>query len=264
MKANIKLIATDMDGTLFNDKKEFPPSFDEKMSLLKEKGITFIAASGRSYPKQKEVFEKYIDDIFFICDNGALIKHQNNTIFTNTMHISGVREIIKVCEKIDGIFMIFCGLKGVWQKETPIDFKQHITSYYDTYHLINDYSEIDDEILKIAICDLNGSANNSFKILEPIFGENYSIAVSGEVWMDIMNKGVNKGLALKFLQERLNISKLETMAFGDFYNDIEMLKNSEYSFVMENANEDMKQYGKYIAPSNNDDGVMKMIEKYVL
>ena len=43
-----------------------------------------------------------------------------------------------------------------------------------------------------------------------------------------------------------------------------MLENSEYSFVMENANDDMKQFGKYIAPSNNDDGVMKMIEKYVL
>ncbi len=54
------------------------------------------------------------------------------------------------------------------------------------------------------------------------------------------------------------------MVFGDFYNDIEMLKEAHYSFVMENANDDMKQYGNFIAESNNDNGVIKAINEYVL
>ena len=54
------------------------------------------------------------------------------------------------------------------------------------------------------------------------------------------------------------------MVFGDFYNDIEMLGKAKFSFVMENANEDMKQYGNYIAKSNRDYGVIKAIEEYVL
>ncbi|SFU82563.1 haloacid dehalogenase-like hydrolase [Clostridium sp. DSM 8431] len=54
------------------------------------------------------------------------------------------------------------------------------------------------------------------------------------------------------------------MVFGDFYNDVEMLKKAYYSFVMENANEDMKQYGNFIAESNKNHGVLKAINKYVL
>ena len=58
--------------------------------------------------------------------------------------------------------------------------------------------------------------------------------------------------------------KNETMVFGDFYNDIEMLQRAYYSFVMENANEDMKQYGNFIAKSNTENGVITAIEKYAL
>ena len=79
-----------------------------------------------------------------------------------------------------------------------------------------------------------------------------------------MNKNVNKGAALEKIQKDENISYEETMVFGDFYNDIEMLGKAKFSFVMENANEDMKQYGNYIAKSNRDYGVIKAIEEYVL
>ena len=61
-----------------------------------------------------------------------------------------------------------------------------------------------------------------------------------------------------------NVSREETMVFGDYYNDIEMLKKAEYSFVMENAPEDMKQYGKYIAASNTEAGVLRAILEYAL
>ena len=54
------------------------------------------------------------------------------------------------------------------------------------------------------------------------------------------------------------------MVFGDFYNDIEMLQKAHYSFVMENANEDMKQYGNFIAKSNYENGVIDAIQNYVL
>ena len=90
------------------------------------------------------------------------------------------------------------------------------------------------------------------------------VVVAGEIWLDIMNKNVNKGAALEKIQNDENISYEETMVFGDFYNDIEMLGKAKFSFVMENANEDMKQYGNYIAKSNRNYGVIKAIEEYVL
>lgn len=71
---------------------------------------------------------------------------------------------------------------------------------------------------------------------------------------------MDKGKALQAFQKRYGISKEETMVFGDFYNDSQMLLQAKYSFVMENANEDMKPFGNFIAPSNDDDGVMRMIK----
>ena len=53
------------------------------------------------------------------------------------------------------------------------------------------------------------------------------------------------------------------MVFGDFYNDIEMLQKAYYSFVMENANEDMKQYGNFIAKNNSENGVIQAINQYI-
>ena len=55
-----------------------------------------------------------------------------------------------------------------------------------------------------------------------------------------------------------------TLAFGDYYNDIELLRHAKYSFVMENANKDMRQYGRYIAKSNNENGVLEAVKEYVL
>lgn len=89
------------------------------------------------------------------------------------------------------------------------------------------------------------------------------VVVSGELWVDINNKGVNKGYALEQIQKDENISFEETMVFGDFYNDIEMLQKAYYSFVMENANEDMKQYGNFIAKSNRENGVIQAINQYI-
>lgn len=263
MAYDIKLISCDMDGTLFNDDKDFPEGFKEAMDELNKKNIPFIAASGRSYPKQEEIFNDYLDNMYFICDNGALIKHKKQTLYKNTIKLEEIKKIIEECKKIDNIFLVFCGVKGIWQLKTPSEFEKHISSYYKDHKIIEDFDEIDDEILKISICDLDGSANNSFKKLNPIFSSDYTVVVSGEVWMDIMKKGVNKGIALQIIQQKLSIKEEQTMSFGDYYNDIEMLQASKYSFVMENANDDMKQYGKYIAPSNNDNGVIKMINKYI-
>ncbi|WP_139376213.1 HAD-IIB family hydrolase, partial [Clostridium chromiireducens] len=103
----------------------------------------------------------------------------------------------------------------------------------------------------------NDIVNSSLK-------DTLNIVATADIWTDISNKGVNKGVALKQLMETDNISKEETMVLGDYYNDIEMLAEAEYSFVMENAPEDMKQYGKYIAASNEEHGVLRAILEYAL
>ena len=78
-----------------------------------------------------------------------------------------------------------------------------------------------------------------------------------------MNQGINKGSALADIKRRFGSTTDQTMAFGDFYNDIDLLNEAKYSYVMANANDDMKQYGNFTAESNSEYGVTKAISAYL-
>jgi hydroxymethylpyrimidine pyrophosphatase-like HAD family hydrolase len=68
---------------------------------------------------------------------------------------------------------------------------------------------------------------------------------------------------LRFLSHKLAVSADEMMAFGDTYNDVEMLKAVKYSYIVANASEDMRQYANFITKSNDDDGVSEIIRKVI-
>ena len=87
--------------------------------------------------------------------------------------------------------------------------------------------------------------------------------MSGEVWMDVMQNGIDKGKALTAIQKHRGITADETVAFGDFYNDIPLLKCAKYAYVMKNANEDMFEYGNRIADSNDEGEVLKVRREIV-
>ena len=100
--------------------------------------------------------------------------------------------------------------------------------------------------------------------LKERFGENFNVQLSGKYWTDIMNKGVTKGTALRTIENRIGVRYEETMAFGDYLNDVDMLNNSYYSFAMSNAHESIKKVANFMTGSNNDNSVMKEIEKHCL
>jgi len=261
----IKLIATDMDGSLLDDDKNLPPDFSETHDILERNGISFAAASGRSYTALAPVFGEQSSSMSFICDNGAFIVHKGKKIFSAGIAPELLREVISVCEeKLPEAYLVLCGEKGLYvtEKYKPRSQKE-LGFYYSSRIVLDNLAETDDVIFKIAIYDENNPQEYSYPVLEKIFGDKLSLVVSGHLWMDIMQKGISKGSAVKQLQQTLGITAAETMAFGDFYNDIELLKNADMSFVMENANEDMKQYGRFTAESNNSSGVTKAIKKYL-
>lgn len=260
----IKLIATDMDGTLLNEKGQIPENFHYILDKLEEKNVKFVVASGRPYFTLYENFAPVSNKLYYICDNGAFVVEKGEIISISIMDKFKVNEMIHCIESIPNTEIILCGKNGAYHKPCAKEFSFEIDKYYVKKHVVEDLTKVNDEIFKIAICSLNSSAATSHNILTSKFGKEFMVVVSGEAWIDIMNQDVNKGAALKKIQESENFSYNETMVFGDFYNDIEMLKNAHYSFVMENANEDIKQHGNFIAPKNTENGVIKTIEKYVL
>ncbi len=85
--------------------------------------------------------------------------------------------------------------------------------------------------------------------------------VSGQNWVDISSPNAHKGFALQKLQELYNITPAETMVFGDYNNDLEMLALSDFSFAMENAHPNVKEVAKYQTVSNDDFGVERVLEQ---
>lgn len=82
--------------------------------------------------------------------------------------------------------------------------------------------------------------------------------------MDVVSKGINKGVALEKNPAYDGSFYGRNHGFWRFYNDVELLGRAHYSFVMENSNDDMRKYGNFMAASNNNLGVIRAIEDYVL
>jgi len=260
----IKLIASDMDGTLLDKNGNLPKDFFEVLEALKKRNIKFVAASGRPYITLKANFKPISDELYFICDNGAYIVENAEICSISIIDKEKTRLVIEACSKIPDIHVLLCGLKSFYHLQLPDVFASEINKYYLNTTIVSDLLNIDDEIFKITVCDSLISSENSFKILDPIFNDKLLLVPSGMHWLDITNIGITKGAALEEIQKRDNISFDETMVFGDYFNDVSMLSKAHYSFVMENALDEMKQYGNYLAKSNNDNGVMDAIKQYVL
>lgn len=260
----IKLIATDMDGTLLNEKGKLPNNFFKTLEALKNRNIKFVIASGRPYTTLYENFKPFSDELYFICDNGAYIVEATKKPKVSIIDKNLIFNIIKSVESIKNIEILLCGLKGAYHRPINKNLTAEINKYYINQIEVNNLYDIDDEIFKITICDLKGPANNSYDILNGAFGNKLNIVISGQMWLDITNLGVNKGAALEEIQQCDGISYKETMVFGDFYNDLEMFDKAYYSFAMENANDDIKSKANFRADSNINNGVIKAIEQYAL
>lgn len=259
----IKLIASDMDGTLLDENSNLPKDFFDILDKLDKYNINFVVASGRSYTTLYENFKPYSDKISYICDNGSFVVDKYKNIDVSVINKEYIKQIVNACESIPNIQLALCGTKGAYRKACDNKFSAEMNKYYIKHYIVEDFSTIEDDIFKVAVCDMDNAEQNSFPILNEKFGEDLSVLVSAQFWLDITNKNINKGYALEKLQNKLNISYNETMAFGDFYNDVSMLQKAYYSFVMENANENMKKYGNFIAKSNTENGVIEAIKQYV-
>lgn len=262
----IKLIATDMDGTLLDDKKNPPGDLLEVLDVLNERGIRFAVASGRTYRAVEYMFpEKYRKNICFICDNGARTVLDGKSVNVVPIEREVYLKLLSECERIGGLTPVVCAESGEFHRRNDEEFFNEVGVYYKDHKAVEDLIKVKGKIFKLAICDEDSLALTHGKIaLDAVFGGSLNVLVSGVKWMDVMAGGVSKGTALKALQEKLGVTRDETMAFGDYFNDVDMLTAAEWSFCMENGHEDVKRLCKFIAPDNNHGGVTRCIKRYVL
>lgn len=255
----IKLIATDMDGTLLDTNDEINPEFYEIFKKLKKDNVIFAAASGRQYFNLLKRFEEIKNHMMFIAENGTFVVYKGEEILVNSLDKASANKLIKIGRTIKNSYVIVCGKKSAYIEEIDNRFIKETEKYYERYEVVEDLTKVEDDILKVTICDFSGSESNSNNYYEE-YRQALQVTISGEIWLDITAKGVNKGVAIKKIQEILNIKYEETMVFGDYLNDLEMMGSGYYSYAMENAHNDLKKVSRFIAQSNNNNGVVRAIK----
>jgi hypothetical protein len=258
----IRLIACDMDGTLLDSNKQLPSELPELLQILKQRGVTFAVASGRSMVALTHLFGDLADDMIFLCDNGACVQMPHQEPVVQCMPFDIVHHVLHLCAEQEAVTPVLCCVGGIYYPaRAKAQFQKEINNFYVNFTTCSDAEmfRITDPVLKIALCDMENPATHMYPILQPRIGDRYELAVSGAVWMDIMCKGVHKGAAIRTLQEKLGISAEETMVFGDYGNDLSMMQEAYYSCAMANGTEEVRKAARFVVPSNDENGVVRTI-----
>lgn len=256
----IKWIISDMDGTLLDDNGDLPQGFDEVMDELKRRNIIFSPASGRQYYALVKQFSKYKDDWLFIAENGTMVSKGNDLLFYVSLPAKLTSKLIDATTSLKDVYTVVCTCNGSYVTAEDEAFFAEMGKYYTRHTLIDSFASIKDPIIKISVCDCKEKniRENAYKYLLP-YGDDVQVVMATDMWVDLMPKQINKGVAIQKLQEKMGIKPEECMAFGDFYNDREMLKTVGESYAMENAVPELKKIAKHIAPANSKAGVLTVI-----
>lgn len=258
---SIKLIASDMDGTLLNGKGELDPAFFRLFNELERRGIRFAAASGRQYDGLLRTFAPVADRMLFIAENGAYTAAGGDEWLVLDMDRETVARLIAMIRRVEGACMVLAGRDSAYIEDRRPEFVREARRYYTRCQEVQNLLEVQgDRLLKIAVYDFKGAGENSYPRLKHL-EHGFQVAVSGEKWMDISRKGANKGTALELIQRKLGVSPAETMVFGDQMNDAEMMRQARFSYAVANAVPEIRAMAAFEAPSNEENGVMQVLGK---
>ncbi|MGO2618897.1 Cof-type HAD-IIB family hydrolase [Glutamicibacter ardleyensis] len=258
--ATIKLVAVDMDGTFLDGEGQIPEAAWVVIDELQAKGISFVPASGRQFATLREQFAA-LGEIAIIAENGTVVMHGEQEIYSNIIDAPSVTSVIAAtrAQSALDVGLVLCGRRTAYVERDDEVFLAAIAPYYRAVQVVEDLDQVEDEIIKMAVNVATGQVQAMAAALDvPL-----QVVVSGSHWVDAMNHGVHKGLALKALQDKLGVTQDETAVFGDYPNDLEMIKGATYSFAMANAHPVVAAAANFTAPANTEHGVLQVLRAYL-
>jgi|TARA_B110000971_G_C19978966_1_gene486416 Cof subfamily protein (haloacid dehalogenase superfamily) len=257
---DVKLVVTDMDGTLLNPNHEVSNQFINQFWALKEKGITVVAASGRQHNSIVEKLAAIENELTIIAENGAMTTfHGKETVFTPypKIHLDKTLALLK---RQKNMHPVLCTNGSAFIAKGQDKFEPILREFYSTFNVIDQLEDCTQEVLKIAIYHFENSEKYIYPVVQDLANE-VKIKISGPNWVDLSHPNANKGFALNVLQKYLGVAPEQTMVFGDYFNDLEMMEQAHFSYAMANAHPKILEIANYKTLSNSKFGVETVLEK---
>ena len=286
----IKLIASDMDGTLLNSNHKIPQNNIELIKFAQKNGIEFVVATGRAYYEALPS----LNDENIKCDvisfNGGIIYDKNGNIINITpMKLKDLYYTIEILKSLNISYQLYTK-NTIYTKSIETDItayidlirangeepnEQHLRQEAKNRLALGHITEVDNIELY-----LNQEDNPAIKVIgisndleklkhatELLSGnDNISVTSSGANNVEIMDKKATKGEALKIVADIHDINLKNAIAIGDNLNDQAMLDIVEYSIAMKNGNKELQKTAKFITEKTNSEGgvadsVMKLLKE---
>lgn len=280
MENKIKLICIDMDGTLLDSNHVVSERNKEALRKAKDLGVTIAISTGRLFCSAKYYSDLIGIDTAVLASNGAYIKtnYKDDTVIETPLPIETALEIYNIVKKY-GLSANFNSWDtlirenqipethaySIMNKDLPEE--KRVKFLIDELDLPTTLKNFKGTILKSIVIEEDENKDNLWaakKELKETFGDKLHIVSSGNDNFEVINGTISKGKAVKYLAETLNLKPSEVMCLGDSENDLSMIKYAGIGVAMGNGLDIVKEQADYVTDSNNNSGVAKAIEHFVL
>lgn len=270
---DIKVIATDMDGTLLDSRGQLDlPRLEKILNRLDQRGVRFVIATGNEVHRMRQLLGHLAERVVLVVANGARIFEHNKLLQAQTWDDAMVDRVLghfkgRECQDQ----FVVTGMNGGFVKKgtifTELDkfmTSEMIEKLYQRMHFVDEFdSSLFGGVLKMSMVVGEERSDAVLQEINDLFDGQIRAVSSGYGCIDILQTGIHKAWGLEELLKRWGLKSEQIMAFGDSENDIEMLKLAGISYAMENAEEIVKEVATGVAPANSQAGVYQVLENWL-
>lgn len=272
---SIRLIAVDMDGTFLNDQNEFNRRrFQKLLPKLAAKNIKFAVASGSQYQRLRNKFTDIDAEIFFISQNGSVVHDGDEFLAATPIDDKLIQDVFELIREYPAGYIsqvIVSGIEKTYVASgTPVEVQAMIAEYFSDLETVDNLSAISSVSVGEGLTKIGVRFSSKTPNLDQVIAD-FRAKLPTE--LASLNSGfnvelvgmshINKATGIKMIQDKYDIAANEIVTFGDNENDIAMLALTPHSYAMENAHDKVKTVAHHIAPTNNEEGVLTVIEQLI-
>lgn len=263
----IKIIATDLDGTLLNSRLELSQTNRHALKKLKKHGVQVVLCTGRPFNGMKHLIEEIGLDAndYTVSYNGSLVQSCDEKRILHQASLTN-GDFLKLSNFFEGYGL---GLHAMTKNEMyTYNHQLHSLTVRESYlgnlpiSVLSKGEEPQSTIIKMMAVGNPDDLDTAIKDFSLVFGDTFSLNKSEAFYLEIMQKGDDKAKALSLLLDELNLTKENLLAFGNNLNDLEMLKFAKIGVAVGNAVPALKAESDYVTETNDKDGVAVFLKNY--